>query len=73
MKPNPKRNRPIHAECKIIRNVVALAEEAQICGTFNNGKTTIDMQPDLITLDYKQPATPLKTDNSTTEVFFKQA
>ena len=29
------------------------------------------MQPDLITLDNKQPATPLKTDNSTTESFVK--
>ena len=27
------------------------------------------MKPDLITLDHKQPATPLKTDTSTTEGF----
>ena len=27
------------------------------------------MKPDLITLDHKKPATPLKTDNSTTEGF----
>ena len=43
--------------------------EAETCGTFNNGKTVIYMRQDLITLDHKKPATPLKTDNSTTEGF----
>ena len=69
IKPNPKRNGPIHTECKTIHNVVSSASEDETCGTFNNGKTTMEMQPDLIALDHKQPGTPLKTDNSTTEGF----
>ena len=45
IKPNPERNVPIHTECKTIRNVVSSAEESETCGTFNNGKTVIVMQP----------------------------
>ena len=45
------------------------AAEAETCGTFNNRKTAIGMRPDLILLDHKQPETPLKTENSTTEGF----
>ena len=45
------------------------AAEAETCGTFNKRKTSIYTLTELITLDHKQPATPLKTDNSTTEGF----
>ena len=69
IKPNPEITGPIHIECKTIHNVVSSAAEAEKCGTFNNGKIAIGMRPALITLDHKQPATPLKTDNSTTEGF----
>ena len=69
IKHNPKRNGPIQTECKIIRNVLFSVAEYETCGTFNNGKTYIGMRPDLISLDHKQPATPLKTENSATEAF----
>ena len=69
IKPNPERNGPIHTECKKIHHVVSSETQAETCGTFNNGKIAHDMQPDLITLDHKKPATPLKTENSTTEGF----
>ena len=36
MKPNPKRNSPIHTDCKTIRYVVSSALEAETCGTFKN-------------------------------------
>ena len=71
IKPNSERNGPIHTECKKIRNVVSSADEAEICVTSNNEKTAIGMRPALILLDLRQPATPLKTDNSTREVFVK--
>ena len=45
------------------------ADESETCGTFNNGKIAIVMRPELIILDHEKPATPLKTDNSTTEGF----
>ena len=60
IKPNPKRNRPIHTECKTIRNLVSSAADAEKIGAFNNRKTAIGMRPALITLDHKQPLTPLK-------------
>ena len=69
IKPNPKRKDPIHTECKTIHNIVSSAAEVKTCGTLNNGKTAIGMQPALIEWDQKQPATPLKTDNYTTGVF----
>ena len=69
IKPNPERNGPIHTDCKTIRNVVSSAVESETRVTFNNGKTAISMQPDLIALDHKQPETPLKTDSYTTEGF----
>ena len=55
IKPNPERNGHIHTECKIIRNVVSSAAKAETRGNFNNRKTSIVMQPDLIKLDHKQP------------------
>ena len=69
IKTNPERNGTIHMECKTILNVVSSEAEYETCGISNNGKTSIGMRSDLITLDHKQPATPLKTDNSMTEGF----
>ena len=43
IKPTPKRNSPIHKECKTIHNSVYEASEAEPCGTFNNRKTSIGM------------------------------
>ena len=43
VKPSPKRNGLIHAECKKIHNVVSSAAEAETCGTFNNGKVAINI------------------------------
>ena len=69
IKPNPERNSPIHTECKTIQNVVSSAGEDETYGTFKNGKTAISMRPALFALDHKQPATLLKTENSTREGF----
>ena len=69
IKPNPDRNGPIHTECKTIRNVVSSSAEADTFGTFNNVETYIGMQPALIALNHKQPATTLKKDNSTADGF----
>ena len=40
-----------------------------MCVTFNRGKTDIVIQSALITLDHKQPATPLKINNYITDFF----
>ena len=69
IKTNPERNGPINIEYKTIHNVVSSTAESETCGTFNNRKTSIDIRPDIITFDHKQPETPLKMNNSTTEGF----
>ena len=69
LKPNPKRNEPTYMECKTIRNVVSSEAEAEAFVTFNDGEEYLRMQTYLITLDQKQPATPLKTDNYMTGRF----
>ena len=67
--PSTKRNGPIITTCKTIRNVVSSAAEAETTGTFFNAKESVDILPYLIGLGHKQPPTPLKTDNSTTDGF----
>ena len=70
VKLTPKQNGTIHTDCKTILNVVSLEAEYETCVTFNNVKIAIGMQPALITLDHKKIATPIQTENSTTEGFF---
>ena len=67
--PSTKRNGPILTTCKTIRNVVSSAAEAETTGTFYNAKEVVAILPSLIDLGHKQPPTPLKTDNSTTDGF----
>ena len=67
----PKINVPIQKYCKTVSNVVYSSEEAETCVDLNNNKTAICMRTDLISLEHKQQATPLKTDNSTTSGFVK--
>ena len=69
IKPNPKRNGPIHTESKTTHNCVSSAAETETYDTFNNRKTAIGMQPALITLDHEKPEIPLKIDNYMTEGF----
>ena len=67
--PSTKRNGPILTTCKTIRNVISLAAESETTGTFCNAKEGFAVLPSLIGLCHKQPPTPLKTDNSTTDGF----
>ena len=64
-----KINGPVHVECKILRRVVSSAAEAETAGIFVNCQTAIDMRNMMIALGHPQPATPVKTDNSTATAF----
>ena len=66
-------NAPILIECKTLRNVVASAAEAETGGLFHNGQITIHICRLLEALGDKQPATPLKTDNSTSNAFVNKS
>ena len=62
-------NGPIHIECKILRRVVCSAAEAETAAIFYNCQNAVDMRNMLTTLGHPQPATPVKTDNSTATAF----
>jgi len=67
-KQNPL-NGAILVECKTLRHVVASAAESETGGLFHNAQTGIPIRITLEEMNHPQPATPLKTDNSTATSF----
>ena len=68
-KPSPKPNGAVLTICKTIRNVMTSAAETETAGVYGNGQESIVVRICLRALDHPQPATPLKTDNSTSNSF----
>ena len=66
---HPKRNGAILVECKTLRHVVSSSAEAEVAGIFHNATMAIPIRHILQALNHPQPATPLKTDNSTAAGF----
>ena len=62
-------NRPIHVECKTSRRIVTSAAEAETAGVFFNSQLCVPIRHMLTILGHPQPATPIKTDNSTANSF----
>ena len=60
-------NGPIYVLAKIIKNVMASAEEAEVAGLFMNAQQVLPMQLILEDMGRKQPPTPLQTDNKTNQ------
>ena len=58
-------NGPIHILAKIIKAVLASASEAEVAALFLNAREAVPLRQGLIEMGHPQPATPLKTDNST--------
>ena len=58
-------NGPVMVLAKIIKNVMASAAEAEVGALFMNAQEAVPMRLSLEELGHKQPATPLKIDNST--------
>ena len=67
----PLKNAPILIECKGLRHVVCSSAEAETAALFHNAQTAIPICRILSALGHPQPATPLKTDNSTAVGFVK--
>jgi hypothetical protein len=59
------RNGAIAVPCKILKNVLASAAEAELAGLFLNGQEAIPERITLEELGHKQGPTPLTTDNAT--------
>jgi hypothetical protein len=68
-KPSPKPNGAILTICKTIRGVMASAAEAETGGVYGNAQEALACRISLLALGHPQPATPLKTDNSTANSF----
>jgi hypothetical protein len=49
----------------VIKNVVASAAESEVGACFQNAQTAAPLRVTLLELVHEQPATPLRTDNST--------
>ena len=62
-------NGAILVECRYLRHVVASAAEAEMSGLFHNAQVGIIARRILHYLGHPQPATPLKTDNTTASNF----
>ena len=58
-------NGSIHVLAKVIKNVVSSASEAELAALFMNARLALPLRVTLEELGHKQPATRLKTDNST--------
>ena len=67
-----KINAAILVECRYLKHVVASAAEAETGGLFHNCQNTIYLRRLLSILGHQQPATPIKTDNSTAASFVKE-
>ena len=63
--PAPQMNGAVHVLCKIMREVLSSAAEAEFGGLFHNGKDAVPMRTTLQELGHPQPPTPIVTDNST--------
>jgi hypothetical protein len=64
-KHQPPMNGPITILCKILKNVLSSAAEAELAGLFLNGKQAVPERITLKELGHPQPPTPMITDNST--------
>ena len=58
-------NGPIMVVAKVIKNVMASAAEAEIGALFMNAQEAVTIRNCLEAMGHKQPATPIKKDNST--------
>jgi hypothetical protein len=67
--PTPKPNGAILTVCKTIQGVMTSAAEAKTAGVYGNAQESIACCISLHALGHPQPATPLKTDNSTSNSF----
>jgi hypothetical protein len=62
---SPPMNGTIVVPCKVMREVLSSASEAELAALFYNGKEGAPLRITLKELGHKQPPTPMVTDNST--------
>lgn len=62
---SPELNDLIHVLCKILRNVMASAADAEYGSLFLNGQQAVPIRTTLQEMKHPQPPTPIQVDNST--------
>mgnify|MGYP004175908775 FL=1 len=67
-----KNNAPVHIECKIMKNVLASAAEAEVGAIFLNCQQGEILRTTLHELGHIQPSTPVITDNTTANGIFNK-
>ena len=55
----------IFIKCKILRNIMASAAEAEYCALFLNGQSAVPIRTTLVEMHHPQPPTPIQVDNYT--------
>jgi hypothetical protein len=71
--PSPPMNGAIIVPCKVMREVLSSAYEAELAALFYNGKEGAPICITLKELGHKQPPTPMVTDNSTASGIAKES
>jgi hypothetical protein len=66
--PAPPLNGPINVPCKIMREVLSSASEAELAGLFYNGKEAAPERITLAELGHPQPPTPLHLETQSSNV-----
>jgi hypothetical protein len=67
---NQQPNGPIHVESRILKNIMAVALEAEIAALFHTGQEAVHYRQILHEMDRPQPGpTAITTDNSTADGF----
>ena len=62
----PTLNRIVYVVCKILRNIMASAAEAELGALFLNCQEAVPIRIMLEEMRHSQPPTPVQVDNSTT-------
>jgi len=65
--PLPELNGAVHVVCQILKMVTASAAETETAGCFVNGQEACPIRVALNEMGWKQPTTPITTDNSCAE------
>ena len=68
----PLLNGIIHAVCKILRNIMSSAAEAELGAIFINAKEEVPIRTTLIEMNWPQPPTTIQVDNSIVLVISNQ-
>ena len=62
-------NAAVHTECRLLKNIVCSAAEAECGGLYQNAQAAIGIRRTLEALEHPQRPTRIKTDNSTANSF----